>query len=223
MSTTRNRVSRRPLSRLALPALAAALTLGGYHSATQAALMSCDSSGSGYTRTWTFDSAEACGTGPGNPNSSSDLEALGGDFDLTAPDTWTKQGDVTDSGDNSDWLNVTLTSGTWGEKDIEATWTLAPGFWDTFSLGVFTVHVGGSPQSDPDDFGAFIVTSGAYSGTWTFLQEPGQGGGGGLSNAAIWTARTPGTTTTEVPEPGVLSLFALGLLGAAWRLRRSRR
>jgi hypothetical protein len=181
-----------------------------------AGFMPCGSTDGTVTRTWTFNSATACDSGPGNPNSTSDITDLGGDF---AGTTWTKEGDVTDTGDNSSLLDVELTSGTWGGKDIEGTWTLVDDFWSWFDEAVFTVHVGGNWQSDPDDFGAFVIEENQLSGTWSFLQETtatnGGGGGGGLSNVSIWTG------PHKVPEPGILALFGLGLLGLGFARRRT--
>ena len=178
-----------------------------------AGLMSCNSTDGTVTRTWTFNSATACDSGGGNPNSSSDITDLGGAF---AGTTWTKEGDVTDGGDFSSLLDVGLTSGDWGGKDIEGTWTLVDDFWSWFDEAVFTVHVGGNPGSDPDDFGAFIIDVGELSGTWTFLQTTtSQGGGGGLSNVSIWTG------PHKVPEPGILALFGLGLLGLGFARRKT--
>ncbi len=206
--------------RLFLFALAA--TWGA--SSAVAGPMACNSSASGYDRTWVFDSAEACGTGQGNPNSSSDIENLGGLFDLPAGSEWTKRGDVTESGDNSSWLDVMLTSGSWGGKDIEATWSLAAGFWDTFSQAVFTVHVGHGSIPELSDFGAFIITPGEYSGLWEFAQLPAQGGGGGLSNAAIWTTGSPppGGPGNPLPSPAASALLALGFLLLVLHQRRAR-
>ncbi len=183
-------------------------------------------------RTWGFDSADSCGTGEGNPNSTGDIEGLGGQFDLTSG-IWTKRGDVTKNGDASSWLNVALTSGTWGDDESEdasskvvtGTWALAAGFWETFGSAVFSVHVGHGSHDALSDFGAFFITQGQYSGTWSYAQNPinkKAGGAGGLSNAAIWTTGT-GTVVEEpfpVPEPGILMLFASGLLGLAFGNRR---
>ncbi|GAB3288116.1 MYXO-CTERM sorting domain-containing protein [Parahaliea aestuarii] len=207
-----------------LPAACLVLLAASAASNTFASPMTCESSSGSFTREWSFDSAEACGTGKGNPNSSADIEGLGGVFDLPGSGVWTKRGDVTDNGDDSDWLNVSLTSGNWGDKDIEATWTLAAGFWDTFGLGVFTVHVGHGPTDNLSDFGAFMITPGEYNGTWQFSQTGAQGGGGGLSNAGIWTTGVPIDPREQpIPNPGVPALMALGLLLMARQLRRRRR
>ncbi|MES2626274.1 MAG: PEP-CTERM sorting domain-containing protein [Pseudomonadota bacterium] len=200
-------------------AVTAALSMGISSFAT-AVPLECSSSGSGIDRTWTFDAADACGTGPGNPNSSADIEALGGVFDLGADD-WANDDTITTSGGSSDWLTVTLTSGSWGGKDIEATWELADNFWENFGMAVFTVHVGGNPQNAPDDFGAFFITQGEYSGTWTFLQDPNEGGGGGLSNARLWFAGDGEIENPrEVPEPGILVLFGTALMGLGLSRKR---
>jgi hypothetical protein len=111
---------------------------------------------------------------------------------------------------------VALTSGDWGEKDIEGTWTLIDDFWSWFDEAVFTVHVGGNPGENPDDFGAFVIEWGELSGTWSFLQTTtASGGGGGLSNVSIWTG------PHKVPEPGILALFGLGLLGLGFARRKT--
>jgi hypothetical protein len=200
----------------------------GFSTYASAGAISCQSVSSNTahtTRTWGFDSADACGHGEGNPNSSADIEALGGSFSLASED-WVHQGGISKDGDGSSWLNVSLLPGSsWGGKSISATWTLATGFWDTFGMAVFSVHVGGGSHPDLSDFGAFLITQGEYSGTWTFDQTPktgSAGGAGGLSNAHLWTAGKP-TIVEEpfpVPEPGILMLFASGLLGLAFGNRR---
>ena len=202
--------------------LALALTTFiGFSSYASAGAMSCGDSAGTTTRTWSFNSAAACGHGEGNPQFSSDIENLGGLFNLGNSADWTLANGISKDGDSSAWLNVSLLTGNWGDKDITATWTLAAGFWQAFGNAVFTVHVGQGPQ-DIDDFGAFVITQGQYTGTWAFKQVNGQGGG--LSNATLWTA---GSGTVEnpqdppsVPEPGTLLLLGSALLGLGVRKGR---
>ncbi len=198
----------------------------GFSTYASAGAMSCSdlSSNNITSRTWGFDSADACGHGEGNPNDSGMIQALGSPFNESI---WDYQGGVDKDIDDSSWLNVTLDPGSsWGSANITATWTLAPTFWATFGKAVFTVHVGHASHPDLSDFGAFFITEGQYSGIWSFVQDPigggRAGGGGGLTNADLWTSGT-GINEEEqfaVPEPGILMLFATGLLGLAFGNRR---
>jgi hypothetical protein len=166
-----------------------------------------------YERTWEVTNSDVCDTGPGNPNSSDDLEDLGGAFDDR---TWTKRGDVTSNGDFSSLLNVSLNPGSrWGRPNVSGTWTLTPNFWLQYGNAVITIHVGGNPDRAPDDFGAFIINYGATSGSWSFNQVNGVQGGG-LSNVAIWTSGPP----RKVPEPATLGLLGLGLASVGLMRRR---
>ena len=73
------------------------------------------------------------------------------------------------------------------------------------------------PDYAADDFGAFVIESGEITGTWTFVQDPLTGAGGGLSNASIWTG-----PTRVVPEPSIIALLGLGLVGLGFVRRRAR-
>ncbi len=119
----------------------------GFSTYASAGALSGVSANSATTRTWGFNSADLCGTGQGNPNSSADIEALGGQFDLDTT-YWDHRGGVEADGVSSSLLNVTLLTGTWGSKNITASWTLAAGFWQTFGKAVFTSHVGAGSHAN---------------------------------------------------------------------------
>lgn len=195
---------------------AATLVLAGLSQSALAAPITCiDTPG---PRTWTLGEATACGTGPGNPNASADINGVEVDVGAAADfaGTWAKEGDVTQEGDLSSLLNVSLNAGSaWGSQPIAGTWTLVANFWSMYSGAVITIHVGGGPQN-PDDFAAFRITSGQLTGTWSFSQGAGANGGG-LSNVGIWT-----TGPRQVPEPMTLGLLGLGLAGVGLMRRRRR-
>lgn len=202
-----------------------ALVAVGLLASSSANAMQCQSTGNGYTRTWDVSPAVDCGTGPGNPNSSADIEAALG---ISVSD-YTFLGDIKSTGDTIAALNVTVTPG-WGGNNASGTWTLLQSFWFTYGEAVISIHVGGNPQNLPDDFAAFVITPKSLTGSWSYLQNPVTGGGGGLSNFMLWgrgpAACQPGQPCDppddKLPEPGTLALLGLGLLGIGASRRRAK-
>ena len=81
--------------------------------------------------------------------------------------------------------------GGWDQKNIYATWRLAPGFWDEHEVAVFSFYVGGNSDANLSDFATFIITPGEYSGTLFYTQinttNEEIAGSSGLSNVRLWT------------------------------------
>jgi hypothetical protein len=181
-----------------------------------------------------LNSAESCTTKGDNFNiNDSDTlnEVLGASY------SWVKEGTLTSEGTN-DLLTIDLLTGAWGgNQGITGTWAINPTFWDPaglgYTIGAITMHVGGG-NGNPDAF-AWIITPGATSGTFSYTDLDGKGGG--LSNLFLFgteprtTTTTTNTTTTNgtptttngtptttdggptgVPEPNVGLLSAIGLL-----------
>jgi hypothetical protein len=134
-----------------------------------------------------LDNAYACEPGKGNPASSADIEAVGAPFNF---ESWQTEEEINGSVDASESLDIELIVGGWDQKNIYATWRLAPGFWDEHEVAVFSFYVGDSSAEDLSDFATFIVTPGKYSGTLFYTQVNSTGtetAAGGLSNVRLWT------------------------------------
>lgn len=108
------------------------------------------------------------------------------------------------------------------------TWEFSPLFWNDHGVAAIGFKFGtgggqpgtGNPNNpntgNPDDWFVYSVVPGVSSGSWSFTNVHGKGGG--LSHMNLYASGTP---TTEVPEPLSLGLFGLGLLGlGATAMRR---
>ena len=155
-------------------------------------------------------------------NSSDDLnDVLGTNYN------WIDEGNLT-TGSSNDLLTIVLTLGDWGISPIAGTWAIDPSFWSIYGIAAITMHAG-QGNGNPDAF-AWLITPGATSGTFSY--EDLDGKGGGLSGFRLWGTEQPQTTTTTgnptttdvpttttdtptttaVPEPNAGVLSAIGLL-----------
>lgn len=157
-------------------------------------------------RVATLDSAIICKTGNDeNIHSPAQVSALFGG-------TWVKEGELTGNGTN-DLFTVSLTSGSWGNSNVAGNWSINSNFWSMYGLAVITMHVGHG-NGNPDYF-AWSVTPNQLSGTFTYKDLDGKGGG--LSNLFLFGSGQP---EIRLPEPNVGLLLVIGLFSIFFARRR---
>ncbi len=159
-----------------------------------------------------------CAFGTGNAKESDIQSAFGPSL------TWSNQGEVEDADGTNGFLSVALTAGSWGSGDVDGTFTIADAFWSLYNTAVFSLHVGNShydpndPTANEPDWVAFKLISGTTFGEWEMNLLRGEGGG--LSNVKLWGAND---ATAVVPEPSLLMLMSLGIIGLVVARRRQAR
>src|SRR5688572_5481861 len=109
---------------LAALIMTTAVTLA-FSSFSNARTLTCESNDGTTLRHWLLDNAYACEPGIGNPSTSADIEAVGAPFNF---ESWQSSEQITGTADASESLDIELIVGGWDQKNIYATWRLAPGF-----------------------------------------------------------------------------------------------
>lgn len=193
---------------------------------TQASTISC---GDTY-RQASLGSSDLCYAQTlGSTAKAADVKAITGN-------SWNLVSGLNSSGTDG-WFSVSGSG--WGNATASGTWSINDLFWDNFTSALITMHVGGGQKNAVDNF-EWLITPETLTGTFNYSKLAGKGGG--LSNIKLWGMGTvlkpepvpvpppvinpipepyvpppvvPNNPPKQVnvPEPNVLTLFALGLLG----------
>jgi len=138
-------------------------------------------------------------------------------------ETWESAGGLTGDG-TSNYLSATSDEG-WGNIPNSGDWAITAAFWEKYSKGVITMHIGSGGYS-PDNW-AWLLTNGVLGGLtsdtaddgWSLSIINADATGGGLSNLKLWgVLKDP----TDVPAPGILGLLSISVLAMVGIRRRKK-
>lgn len=111
---------------------------------------------------------------------------------------------------NTGWTDISSIAGL--NFDQDGNFSFDSSLWDTNDSLAIGFKFGTGNQ--PDEWFVYLLQDLVSSGTWEFVNVFGTGGG--LSHLTLYS----GGEETHVPEPGVLALFALGLLSLGFARRK---
>jgi hypothetical protein len=128
-------------------------------------------------------------------------------FQSFYPGTWTQLTKIEDDNSWTDPTSIGLTIT--GQGGTSGTWNVNSDAWDGFAQGeILAVLKAGTNAA------AYEVDVDYISGTWSVASSAWDGSG--LSHFSFWT------TSTSVPEPSILVLLSMGLLGLGLFRRKTK-